>query len=149
MIAIDAGVSGGIAVLLPGEAATAFNMPPTDAELLQKLKMAQRTNANTAYLEDVVYFTGTKIPGSRGIKYGVSFGKVYGMLLGLGFQVKLVPPKKWQTTLGLGPKAGMSRTAWKAKLADKARELFPDLKVTLATADALCILAAAKAGRIE
>lgn len=148
MLAVDPGCSGGIAVALPGETATAFSMPATDGELLQKLKMAQQTNANTVYLEDIVLFTGTKIPGSRGIKYGASWGTIKGMLLALGFRLILVRPQKWQKALSLGTSRGMTKTQWKNKLKAEAERLYPGIKVTLATADALLILEAAKRGTL-
>ena len=148
MIAIDPGGSGGIAIALPGQAATAFKMPETSGEILRKLELALAAGSNTAYMEDVVYFTGTKIPGSRGIKYGVSWGRLEGMIQALKFRVVLVPPKKWQAILGLGKAKGIPKTVWKNKLKSEAEKLFPDLKVTLATADALLILECAKRGAL-
>jgi hypothetical protein len=149
VIAIDPGQSGGIAVLLPGQAATAFKMPATDGELLQKLRIADAGTPNkTAYLESLVLFTGVKIPGSRGIKYGASWGKVYGMLFALEFRVICVPPQKWITILGLGKRGKSTKTQWKNKLKNEAERLYPGLDVTLATADALLILEAAKRGAL-
>lgn len=152
MIAIDPGKNGGIAVLLPGESATAFHAPATDGELLQKLLIAKETEASTAYLEDVVLYvprrtkSGQDLPSSRMITYGVSWGKLHGQLFALGYRIVLVPPQKWQKALGLGNSRGMSKTQWKNKLKQKAEELFPGIKVTLATADALLILEAARRG---
>lgn len=147
MTVVDPGVNGGIAVALPGAAATAFKMPDTDEELLRKLQLAETANEQKiAYLEEKVLFTGRKMPSSRGIVYGASWGVCKGMLMALGFKVTLVRPQKWQGALGLGNSRGMTRTQWKNKLKDEAQRLFPDLKVTLATADALLILEAAKRG---
>ena len=155
MIAIDPGVNGGIAVLLPGQTATAFHMPATDGELLQKLKMAGQTTASTVYLEDIVLFVpqrtpgGKQLPSSRMITYGASWGTIKGMLFALGYRIVLVRPQKWQGALGLGNSRGMTKTAWKNKLKQRAEELFPNIKVTLATADALLILEAAWRGLLE
>ncbi len=155
MITIDGGKGGGIAVLLPGQTATAFHMPATDGEILQKLKMAKETEAETAYIEEIVMFiprrlpSGKDLPSSRMITYGENFGTVKGMLMALGYRVVRVPPQKWQKALGLGNSRGMSRTAWKNKLKQRAEELFPGIKVTLATADALLMLEAARKGLLE
>ena len=155
MIAIDGGKSGGIAVLLPGQSATAFAMPATDGELLQKLKMAQETEATTAYLEDVVLFVprrtkgGKELPSSRMITYGANWGTIKGMLFALGFRIVLVRPQKWQAALGLGNSRGMTKTIWKNKLKQKAEELFPGIPVTLKTADALLLLEAARRGSLD
>jgi hypothetical protein len=155
MIAIDPGVNGGIAILLPGQTATTFHMPATDGELLQKLKMAKETDAMTAYLEDIVMYvpsrlpSGKDLPSSRMITYGASWGTIKGMLFALGYRIVLVRPQKWQKALGLGNSRGMSKTAWKNKLKQRAEELFPGVKVTKATADALLILEAARKGALE
>lgn len=154
MIAIDPGVSGGIAVLLPGQTATTFKMPATDGELLQKLKMAKETEAETAYLEDLVKFvprrgkSGAELPASRMTVYGASWGTIKGMLLALGYRLILVPPQKWQKALGLGTSRGLTKTVWKNKLKQRAEQLFPGIPVTLSTADALLILEAARLGHL-
>jgi hypothetical protein len=154
MIAIDPGTNGGLAVALPGEGVTAFHMPPTSGELLRKLKQAQASEANTAYLEDVVKFvprrtkSGQELPSSRMIVYGMSWGRIEGMLMALEFRVILVSPQKWQKALGLGTSRGMNKTIWKNKLKAEAERLYPSIDVTLATADALLILEAAKRGTL-
>src|SRR5258708_4924137 len=102
MIAIDPGKNGGIAIALTGQAVTTFHIPPTDGELLRKLELAKASGAITAYLEDIVLFTGVKIPSSSGIKYGASWGIIKGILLTLKFRIVLVRPQKWQKALGLG-----------------------------------------------
>jgi len=56
-------------------------------------------------------------------------------------RVELVRPQKWQKALGLGSASGCaSKTEWKNKLKAAAQRLYPHLKPTLATADALLIL---------
>lgn len=149
MIAIDGGKSGGIAVLLSGQAATVFHMPATDGEIIQKLKIAKASQAETAYLEDIVFFTGNKIPGSRVGKYAANWGFLKGALMMAGYRIVLVRPQKWQGALGLGNSRGMTQTAWKNKLKQRAEELFPGIKITLATADALLVLEAARRGLLE
>lgn len=79
-------------------------------------------------------------PGSAMFKFGESAGIVRGMLLALGAEVELVPPKKWQEPLFL-KKGDATKTAWKNTLKNAAQRRFPGLKVTLATADALLLLA--------
>lgn len=148
MIAIDPGVAGGFAIALPGNAATAFPMPKTDGEILKLLEFAMAGGATTAYLEDVVLFTGSNMPGSSGIKYGASWGTIKGMLLALKFRIILVRPQTWIKILGLGTSKGSTKTEWKNKLKQRAEQLYPQLNVTLATADALLILEAAKRGSL-
>lgn len=155
MIAIDGGKGGGISVLLPGQTATTFHMPATDGELLQKLRIAKASEAETAYLEDIVLYVprrtakGKELPSSRLITYGANWGTLKGMLFALDYRIVLVPPQKWQKALGLGNSRGMSKTLWKNKLKQRAEELFPGIKVTLATADSLLILEAARQGKLD
>ena len=58
-------------------------------------------------------------------------------------RIEYLPPKKWQTTLGLGDKKTHG-PRWKAHLKGRAQALYPNLSVTLKTADALLILEAGK-----
>jgi hypothetical protein len=149
MIAIDPGsTNGGIAIALPGEGATAFKMPPTEDEIIRKLRLAKASESESAYLENIVLFTGAKIPGSRIGKYAANWGFLKGALMTLGFRVILVRPQKWQNALNLGTSRGMNKTMWKNKLKNEAARRFPHIEVTLATADALLILDAARQGAL-
>lgn len=51
-----------------------------------------------------------------------------------------VTPQKWQKALQLGTKGNKSNTEWKNKLKARAQQLFPNVPMTLAVADALLIL---------
>ena len=76
--------------------------------------------------------------------FGRNFGFLLGTLAGLYIRTELITPQKWQKALGLGTSKGMKPTEWKNKLKAEAPRLFPDIKVTLKTADALLILEATK-----
>jgi hypothetical protein len=141
MIAIDPGANGGIAIQNSFKWVSAHRMPATDRDLLNIL---ETWKGGEAYLEDIVLFTGSPMPSSRGIKYGASWGAIKGMLLAFRYRVVLVRPQKWQAALSLGNSRGMTKTQWKNKLKQRAEELFPSINVTLATADALLILEAAR-----
>jgi hypothetical protein len=59
----------------------------------------------------------------------------------------MVRPAKWQQHFGLGKRSGCaSDTEWKNKLKQAAQRLYPDIKVTLDTADALLLL---EYGRVQ
>ena len=100
-------------------------------------------------IENVPPFTGRIIPSSRSFKLGYSFGWVVGLFEGRGNKVILVTPQKWQGFLNIGTKSDLRtlkmtpsklNTAWKNKLADEARKLFPTQNVTLKNSDAFCLL---------
>lgn len=145
IIAIDPGKSGGIGVktellhyVLP--------MPATQGDVLTCLREIAKVAINAqreliAYLEQVGGFCGNGQPGSAMFKFGEGFGFLKGCLQTLQIPIRLVKPRQWQKPLGLGTAASCkSKTVWKNKLKSCAQRLYPDLTVTLATADALLIL---------
>jgi hypothetical protein len=149
MIAIDPGQSGGIAIQkssLGLASVEAHSMPKTEREIYELIDDAKNADVEgtTAYLEDLVKYTGRNMPSSAMAVYASNFGFIKGVLTALKWRIVLVPPKEWQRKLGLGKAKGLTKTEWKNKLKQKAEELFPNIKVTLATADALLILEAAK-----
>jgi len=70
-----------------------------------------------------------------------NYGRLEGILASLNARIEYLPPKKWQTALGLGDKKTHGNR-WKAHLKGRAQSLYPQLTVTLKTADALLILEA-------
>jgi hypothetical protein len=60
-------------------------------------------------------------------------------LIASGVPFEAVTPGKWQKEFGLLAKKGETKTAKKNRHKARAQELFPDLKITHATADALLI----------
>lgn len=145
MIVIDPGSAGGIVVEHGTSVFTANPMPKTKREIADYIKAGGPDK--TAYLEELVKFTGRLMPSSAMAVYASNHGFIEGVLTALGYRIVLVPPKKWQKALGLGTtKSHPSKTAWKNHLKNRAEQLFPQQKVTLATADALLMYEAARQG---
>jgi hypothetical protein len=117
-------------------------MPATEGDLVHLLHaIAGEADEVVAIVEEVGGYIGKAQPGSRAFTFGRNFGFILGVLQSLGVRVELVRPQKWQKALGLGTASGCaSKTAWKNKLKASARRLYPNLKPTLGTADALLIL---------
>jgi len=139
-IAIDPGVNGGVAWKLNGKV-TAMRMPPTDfdvCDLLAKLEKCSRVVE--IFIELPPLFAGRNIPGSAIGKLMLNYGVCYGASCALGFKIRTVRPPVWQKAHPVGTKGDLTTTQWKNKLKARAAELFPDLPVTLATADALLLL---------
>jgi hypothetical protein len=62
------------------------------------------------------------------------------MLMCAAVRFEDCPPKRWQKGLHVPDRAkGESDTSWKNRLKQRAVELFPEVKVTLANSDALLI----------
>lgn len=130
---------------------TAIAMPKTDREILNFCTPPARVSDDAdrvAYLEDLVKYTGRNMPSSAMATYASNWGIIKGILTVLRYRIVLVPPKKWQAALGLGSKGKSTTTEWKNKLKQRAEQLYPNIKVTLATADALLILEAARQGKL-
>lgn len=118
------------------------------------------------YMEEVGgYIGGAGQPGSAMFSFGMGYGIIQGILIALKVPYELVRPQKWQLALSLGHVgtssgnykglspdeakserrriAALNRIAkrhWKNKLKEHAQRLYPNLKVTLNTSDALLIL---------
>jgi len=145
IIAIDPGASGGFAIQHPGGAIEVHAMPESDVDTLDLLRSTrQKAIAEgaeiCAVMEQVGGFVaaGGGQPGSRMFNFGEGFGFLRGALLALGIPLRMVQPKAWQKGLCLG--APVDKSARKRALKSKAVEMFPHLKPTLKTCDALLIL---------
>lgn len=142
LIAIDPGASGGIAYQRDGQPAESVPMPATEGDVVNLLRQLAADPANAvAFVEEVGGYIGKAQPASSAFKFGRNFGFLLGVVQTLGVRVELVRPQKWQKSLGVGNASNCaSKTEWKNKLKACAQRLYPHLRPTLATADALLIL---------
>ena len=171
LLAIDPGASGGIA-WYDGTLPFVEPMPETEGDVLALLRSIITVHAEsgaTAHVEKVGgYIGGAGSPGSAMFGFGRGVGFLYGVLMAHEIPIIEVTPQRWQKTLGMGtreharPEKGMAysrdelralaaqdarlKGEWKNRLKAEAQRRFPGLKVTLKTADALLILAAAMEG---
>jgi hypothetical protein len=150
IIAIDPGVSGGIAVRHHTADVTVYPMPETDSDIRDLLAEIVRNHYEDefsvpiAVIEDLPKTTGGNIPESRVFVMARNFGYVVAVCDTLNLEVKMLPPKKWQKLVGAGVRGSRSKTEWKNHLKQLAQRLHPTMKVTLKTADALLLLEAHK-----
>ena len=141
-IAIDPGVGGGIAFIDTDGSAQAFPMPGTLHDISKELHLLSRSSFGpvTVFLEELPKFAGKMSGSSIGVMFR-NYGRIEGLLAAFEARIEYIPPKKWQTILGLGDKKTHG-PRWKAHLKGRAQALYPNLSVTLKTADALLILEA-------
>lgn len=151
ILAIDPGASGGLAwSATAGGEVQILSMPKTEGEVAEHLReivtAAGGSGNVTAYMEQVGGYVRTEggQPGSAMFKFGRGYGFLLGVCAALCVSVELVTPQRWQKGMAAGVRAGLSRADWKRKLKAQAERLFPGLRVTLSTADALLILAWAR-----
>ena len=136
-VAIDPGKNGGIAAA-DVDLVIAFNMPTTPKDIYKELSSIYE-RGSICYLEDV----GHGMPGQSS-KATATFarhnGHVEMALLAIGYKVIKVTPAKWQKRLNVLTRKGESKTDHKNRMKEKAQYLFPEVSVTLKTADALLLL---------
>lgn len=148
LIAIDPGVGGGIAYVDTDGSVHALPMPATLHDLDTEIMiLCTRHNTKcadtpTVFLEELPKFAGKMSASSMATMFR-NYGRIEGLLAAYGARIEYLPPRKWQQALGLGTKAAHGKR-WKAHLKGRAQALYPQLNVTLKTADALLILEAGR-----
>lgn len=139
-LGIDPGNSGAAAWVC-GDLVETCTLAGTERELWDWLS-GLPTCPTFAVIERVGGFvkgSGGNI-GSAMFTFGKSAGLVQGFVIALKVPYELVHPVKWQRYLGVAPKGkDEAKAAHKRRLKARAEQLFPQARVTLATADALLL----------
>lgn len=143
IIAIDPGKSGGIAVKFPKGTVLVFNCPDSFYEMFWLLH--EQVNLLSEHANGVENILGVlekvhAMPG-QGVTSMFTFGQGYGAwqmaLIALKIPYIEVPPQTWMKKLGTLPKEKKER---KNCIKDMMQKRYPNIKVTLNTADALAIM---------
>jgi hypothetical protein len=152
-VGIDPGWGGGIAVLGENDTPAYLEpMPETEQSIWHTIAAFLADKPATSVvvgIEKVGGFIGTRPGGGphRNLASGHSmfkFGHAYGLVrmacVAADFPPEDVTPRAWQKAAGVECKVkGESQHKFKARIRDRARVLFPGVKITLDTADALLI----------
>jgi len=161
LIGIDPGQSGGIAYLITHDDGMvehgAFKMPATPTDIIEHLEIMKNSSNNVLYLEkqhsmpmykkELKDDSETKLQGG---KSNWTFAEGYGILIGIAmtlrYKIIYVMPTVWQRHFNLLTNKIIkeSKTVHKNRIKAFAQQRYPNIKVTLATADALAILEYAK-----
>lgn len=140
-IGIDPGKSGGIAWMHQRRDALTVNaaaMPATLCDLSDLLRrLAETSKLRSCAIEKVSARPGQGVTSC--FTFGYQFGIVCAAVVCNRIALERISPRKWQTPFCLVMNANISRTLKKNKHKALAQELFPQLKITHATADALLI----------
>ena len=149
-IGLDPGSGGGIALLTDTTVSTRPLGKMTFRDMWDFLKEATTNNSAFAVLEKVGGFMGPEA-GEDGKKrnraaahmmfnFGYNAGALEAFLIAANIRYEHTPPQRWVKGLGISPrKATEGKGEWKNRLKAAAQRLFPDIRVTLATSDALLL----------
>lgn len=153
-LGIDPGVSGGLAAIWDDQVEL-LAMPEDAAGLWHWLRAWTSSEWNViACMELVTGWVGghnreggeeqaeKTNPGAHMFRFGTNNGMLLMGLHAAGISVDVVSPRVWQKAVGVDVREkGISSTAWKNVLKQRAIELYPDLKkkITKATSDALLL----------
>lgn len=137
-LTIDPGKTGAICAFFSDGNVSADPMPKTEEGVLSLL--SGYAQSPICYLEKVGgYIGGEGQPGSAMFNFGHNYGFLRGVLRALGITIADVTPQTWQAGLKLGSTGFGSKKDRKKAYLEHARLKFPEIKVTLSLADALCI----------
>jgi Holliday junction resolvasome RuvABC endonuclease subunit len=136
-IGIDPGQSGGIAWIADGKACVE-KMPETIADLWELFEGIARDHAMIYRPQDCkAYIEIVHSSPQMGVKSAFTFGNGFGhlemALTAANIPFERVRPQKWQQAMGCMTKGDKNVSK------RRAQELYPQIKVTHATADALLI----------
>lgn len=139
VIGIDPGENGGIAIIdYNGSLVEAVKMPQTPADILNYLKDFDFDSEVVCYMESVGY--GMPRQSSKATAtFARHNGHLEMALLACAIPTVMVTPARWQKHFNLGAKKGEGKTSHKNRIKAFAQTRFANIKVTLATADALAI----------
>jgi len=135
VIGIDPGVNGAIAWIV--DAKPCVEKMPDTLQDLWEIIVSISMNAGTGGLGIRAYLEQVSSSPQMGVVSSFTFGRGYGniemALTAAGIPFERVRPQVWQKALGCMTKGQKNITK------QKAQEMFPGIKVTHATADALLI----------
>lgn len=165
-IGIDPGTNGAI-VLLSDNETRIWKMPETTSdihELLFRMNLSkcqvlcESQHGRPAYSKKFNQATGqedlTPIRGATAIwTFAQHYGELRGILVSLGANYQamrdgseaweretFIGPRSWMKVLGIEPRRkDEGQVAWKGRLWDKAKSLYPNQKIIKAVADAVLI----------
>lgn len=156
-LGVDPGINGGLAAITPDNKVYALERMPDSKQDI--LKWFTYFTYKEAYclLEQVSGYIGEAHPGSRMFEFGKNYGYLEMSLVGCGFthieqavyknnlhrtgpEYNTILPQRWMRGLSLRTKEkGESDTDWKNYLKEECSKIFPRLRITKHTSDALLI----------
>lgn len=137
-LSCDPGLNGGFAIITTDGKMHTYKMPKTEEAINTLITSFATHKPLECCLEAVHSFPG------QGVVSSFTFGRGYGFLracfISNGIEIQDVQPRTWQKAMRVVTRGRTeSKTNFKNRMKSMAQELHPELKVTLATADAILI----------
>ena len=145
ILGVDPGVSGGFSIQ-HAKGIAVYPMGKTQGDTLELLRMFDAIAASGSKVAIIEEQRGFTKPGQEGMAskmftFGEGYGFIQGALMMAGWRIELVHPRKWQTALSLGSaKSHATKSLWKGHLKAAAQRLYPGIRLTLQTCDAILLL---------
>lgn len=137
ILGIDPGQSGGLAIRNE-DYSQAYPMPETEKDIFELIyNLKCKWNNVDCYLEQVHSFKGQGV--SSTFKFGQGYGFLRACIIALEIPLFDITPQRWQKEYVTSKTKDESKTDHKNKLKAKAQLLYPSLKLTLKTCDAMLI----------
>ena len=137
-LGVDPGKSGAICSIDHfGNPEVITRADATYRDMWKSLSALSEDNKCKSYIELVHAMPNQGVAST--FKFGESYGVLLGLLTAAEVPFERVRPSVWCKELGLKKASGESKSEWKNRHKVLAQELFPGIKVTHATADALLI----------
>jgi hypothetical protein len=134
ILGIDPGVGGGL-VLLEDTEPTFVGLYVSEQDFIDNVRDLASEGIDAAFIEKVNAFPGQGVASTW--KFAQNYGFERGVVRTLKVPLHEVRPQVWQK--GLGIPQVKEKTKRKAALKDTAGRLFPQLRWTLKTCDAVLI----------
>jgi hypothetical protein len=134
----DPGKSGAFAVVKSDGSGAVWKMPATELDTIHLCRtLAKLFPGITGLVEKVS--SSPQMGVTSAFTFGGSYKEMRMSLASAGIGFDDVLPRAWQKELGMKKKPNEANTPWKNRLKAKAQQLYPGVRITLATADALLI----------
>lgn len=135
---IDVGGSGAIALTNGVVVLDSITNDNTDADISDFIEMSKsKYNIVKCYIENV--HSMPKQGVSSSFKFGESKGFLRGLLVAHKIPFEEVTPQRWMKHFNLSGKGFDTKTEHKNNLKNYAQRLYPNMKITLKTADAILL----------
>lgn len=135
-IGIDPGADGAMAIISPSREIRVYRFKDQSEQAIANAIIVEAIQPCEVFLEKVHSMPGQGV--ATMFAFGRNLGFLRGVLVASAIPFEDIPPQTWQKGVGLGKTYPTQAHRKRAHL-QYAQQIFPSIKITLATADAILI----------